>query len=200
MADGPCLASSREMRHLPEMGVQGRPKGNRAEIEIAKRLKTWWSTFEVAEFVRTPLSGGWGGKDLRAGFRASGDVMTTSVRFPFTIEIKRREGWAWKTLREGRKSPVWGYWRQAVGQAKEMGGTPLLIFRRNREPWFVLLPFVSGIQVFQSYEWETVWFESELKEKKVDIDGVLPGLVMANTFFSTMPHRWTLVAPTFPKP
>ena len=184
------------------MGVQGRPKGNRAEIEIAKSLKAWWSPFEAAEFVRTPLSGGWGGKDLRAGFRASGDVMTTSLRFPFTVEIKRREGWSWVNLMRGWRSPVWGYWRQAIAQAKEMGGTPLLFLRRNREEWSVMLPLRSGIDstAITSEKWVAVWLESELKTKGVDIGGLLPGIVRAKDFFKTSPHVWTLVAPIFPAP
>lgn len=130
------------------MGVQGRPKGCKAEIEVAKILEPWWSKHEPLapdghpiRFVRTPLSGGWGGKDTRSGFKASGDLMTTARRFPFTVEVKRREGWSWKNLLAGKNSPVWGWWRQAIDQGVEMNQAPLLWLRHNRESWSVMVPF-----------------------------------------------------------
>lgn len=178
----------------------GRAKGSKAEIEIAKRLKAWWSTFEPAEFVRTPLSGGWGGKDLRAGFRASGDVMTTSEKFPFTVEVKRREGWAWSTLVAGRKCPVWGYWEQAVGQAKEMGGIPLLFFRKNREDWHLILPHEAFLRArpTKTTRSDVVagWYPDEIGERAA---GVHPLLVRADWFFGTTPEAWLRVAFTFPR-
>lgn len=180
--------------------TQGRPKGSKAEIEIAKKLKAWWSPFEPAEFVRTPLSGGWGGKDLRAGFRASGDIMTTAEKFPFTIEVKRREGWAWSTLLAGKASPVWGYWGQAVGQAKEMGGTPLLFFRRNREAWFLMLPHVALIRSKQPLapnDYAMAWFAGALVPFSA---GVHPVVITADAFFATNPAAWSRVALTFPRP
>jgi Holliday junction resolvase len=42
----------------------------------------------------------------------------------FAIEIKRQE-----QLRR----PSW--WRQAVTQAEQVGAEPMLLYRRNREPW-----------------------------------------------------------------
>ena len=181
------------------MPVQGRPKGSKAEIEIAKKLKAWWSPFEPAEFVRTPLSGGWGGKDLRAGFRASGDVMTTAEKFPFTVEVKRREGWAWSTLLAGRASPIWGYWAQAVGQAKEQGGIPLMFFRKNREAWFLMLPHLAlvGSKVsLAPNDYAMAWFAGSLIPYSA---GVHPVVITAESFFRTAPRVWTLVAPTFPR-
>lgn len=119
--------------------MNGRAKGSVAEREIAKMLGTWWGQIEESVvFVRTPLSGGWGGPQLRAGFQASGDVMTTSIRFPWSVEVKRREGWVWKSLLNSRPSPVWGWWKQAEGQALEMGKEPLMFFRHNKERWHVM--------------------------------------------------------------
>lgn len=181
------------------MPVQGRPKGSKAEIEIAKRLKAWWSPFEPAEFVRTPLSGGWGGKDLRAGFRASGDVMTTAQKFPFTIEVKRREGWSWTNLLAGKASPVWGYWKQAVGQAKEMGGIPLLFFRKNRELWSLMMPHVAHIQAKNAYAPNDItmaWFSGALVPYSA---GCHPLVVTADWFFATPPSSWMRVALTYPR-
>lgn len=121
--------------------MNGRQKGSRAERDVAKMIEAWWCLVEGdARFVRTPLSGGWGGPELRAGFRASGDLMTTAKRFPFAVEVKRRESFSWRTLVDGRQSPVWAWWAQTVRAADEMGATPMLWVRRSNEPWLVLLP------------------------------------------------------------
>ena len=73
----------------------GSSKGKVAEREVARLLSEWWGQLEPgAQFVRTPCSGGWSSREVRTGFRASGDIMTTAVRFSFTVESKRREGWS----------------------------------------------------------------------------------------------------------
>jgi hypothetical protein len=179
-----------------------REKGSRAEIEVAGLLKAWWRPVEEAEFVRTPLSGGWGGKDLRSGFRASGDVMTTALRFPFVVEVKRREGWSWDPLKKGGKSPIWGYWKQAIDQAKEMGGIPLLLFRKNGEKWAAMLPMKAFCQAAVSIapaDHLCEWFPSELSSREASWEGewVHPMTIAASGLLGTAPHVWTLVAPTF---
>lgn len=187
------------------MGAGSRNKGSKAEIEVAKKFEVWWSTVEPgSRFVRTPLSGGWGGKDIRAGFRASGDLMTTAKQFPFTIEVKRREGWAWSTLLAGRKCPVWGWWNQAIGQAKEQGGIPLLIFRKNREDWSLMLPLsaacASPLLKFEySKFWTGTWTPKELRAGGADFGGVLPCAVPLGVFLFTLAKDWLGVAATFPR-
>lgn len=128
--------------------TQGRNKGNRAEREVAEFLQKWWRRLEPeCRFVRTPGSGGWQGPEVRAEFLASGDLMTTAQRFPFCVEVKRREAWVEKTVRAGRSSPVWGWWRQAQREAKEIDRLPMLWFRANRQPWIVMVPaFLSSGQ------------------------------------------------------
>ncbi len=117
-----------------------REKGSVAERQVAAILERWWRQLEPdARFVRTPLSGGWHGPDVRTEFRASGDLMTTAQRFPFAVEVKRREAWSFEEMVAGRASPVWAWWRQAQGQAREMRCEPLLVFRRNREGWHAML-------------------------------------------------------------
>lgn len=123
-----------------------RKKGSVAEREVAALLCPWWAKAEPKDaegkpiqFVRTPLSGGWGGPAVRAGFGAAGDLMTTAVRFPFCVEVKRRENWTLDTLVAGKASPVWGWWAQARRAAAEMGKEPLLIFRHNRRPWRAMI-------------------------------------------------------------
>lgn len=44
------------------------------------------------------------------------------------------KGWAIEIKRQERLSrPAW--WRQACEQAKRVGAEPMLLYRRNREPW-----------------------------------------------------------------
>lgn len=112
----------------------GRNKGNAAEREVARKLEAWWVKVEPeAKFVRTPLSGGWSTPQVRRDFRASGDIMTTAERFPFAVEVKRREGWSLATFVAGKRSPVWGWWREAQAEAAELRAEPMLWIRRNAE-------------------------------------------------------------------
>jgi len=123
------------------MPVNGRQKGSKAEREIAVLLAGWWSKVEPdAIWKRTPLSGGWADAGTRAGFNASGDLMTTAQHFPFCVEVKKREAWSVDAfVKSPKKSPVMAWWDQAIVQAKEMSKLPLLIFSKNRQPWRVLL-------------------------------------------------------------
>lgn len=164
----------------------GRRKGSKAELEVCADIKRWWDPVEVAEWARTPLSGGWGKPQVRAGFRASGDLMTTAERFPFVVEVKRREGWAWSTLAAGRPCPVWGWWRQAIKSAREMGGVPLLFFRKNNEPWWAMLPvkFTVTREVLLLGRWHPVHLA------RVDYGGELPTLFLASDFFAWSPTRF----------
>jgi hypothetical protein len=114
--------------------MSGRHKGSRAEREVAALLEGWWGAVEPGcRFVRTPLSGGWNEAKVRGSFRCSGDIMTTAQRFPFVVEVKRREGWAPKNFLEGNASPVWGWWEQTIREAVEVDGVPMLWLRKNAE-------------------------------------------------------------------
>lgn len=119
--------------------MNGRQKGNRAELQVAALLEGWWERCEPGcKFVRVPSSGGWGTPLLRSEFRVSGDVATTAKKFPWVVEVKHRESWSWERLLAGKPSPVWGWWAQARRQASEMSLAPMLWFRRNREGWSVM--------------------------------------------------------------
>jgi hypothetical protein len=116
----------------------------------------WWQPIEPgSRFRRTPKSGGWATADVRGDFKASGDVMTTAKRWPFTTEVKRREGWSMHTLVAGRQSPVWEWWRQCCDEAAEEDRIPMLWLRKNRQPWLVLLPhdLVMRLNVAPDIDW-----------------------------------------------
>jgi hypothetical protein len=120
--------------------VNGREKGRRAELEVAALVQAWWDPLEPGcRFVRTPQSGGWHGPDVRAEFKAGGDLMTTAKRWPFSVEVKRREKWNLDNLMAGWPSPAWGWWEQCCTAAREDGRLPLLFLRKSREPWWAVL-------------------------------------------------------------
>lgn len=142
------------------MTFGSRQKGSVAEREVAELFQAWWRQLEPeCRFVRTPLSGGWHGPDVRKGFKASGDLMTTAERFPWTIEVKRREGWSMDRLTSTHKggSKVWGWWLQAQTQGKEQGSEPMLLLRKSREPWRLIVRVAYAREVLpnlmDAYQW-----------------------------------------------
>jgi len=121
-------------------GKGSRIKGATAELEVANLLQDWWRALEPGcAFKRTPGSGGWGNPEVRGEFKTSGDLVTTAKRFPFSIEVKRRENWALSTVIKGKPSPVWNWWEQAKIQGVEMHKEPMLLLRHSREKWRCLL-------------------------------------------------------------
>ncbi len=129
--------------------VLGRRKGVRGERDVADKLKTWWNRYEPsAEFIRTPLSGGWHQNSKAAAhFRVSGDLMTTSATFPFCVEVKWREGWSIDALLDGKSCAAWPFWLQACAAAKRQHEVPMMWLRKNRVkgtakpfPWLVWVP------------------------------------------------------------
>lgn len=165
---------------------RGNPKGKAAEREVATLMEAWWRRLEPeCRFVRTPQSGGWHGSDVREAFQASGDLMTTAAHFPWTVEVKRRESWTWDRLIEGKPSPVWGWWRQAQTQARELGKEPMLWIRHNREPWSILLP------AWGHYPWTLAMIHLAAKPK-VDLGEKEPILVKAEHLLDLHPSLYVV--------
>jgi Holliday junction resolvase len=140
------------------MKLNSRSKGKTAEREVAKILEAWWGQVEPGcKFVPTPLSGGFSTPQIRGDFEMAGDLMTTAQTFPFTIEVKRREGWSEKNLTRGKKSPVWKWWTQTLKAAAEENKFPMLWFRKSREQWRIIVPvqlkkYMNGCT--PAIEWE----------------------------------------------
>lgn len=112
-----------------------RVKGNRGELDVAKAFSQW-----SGEIVRrTPGSGGWGGAQE---FGTTADLICKKKAFPFHIEVKHREGWTLDDLvtgvRKEHDKSIWQWWRQCCRAAPD-DKTELLVFRRNHQPWFVML-------------------------------------------------------------
>lgn len=167
------------------MTINGRAKGNSGEREVAALLKKWWEQLEPdCQFVRTPLSGGFSTPVVRAGFRMSGDLMTTAKKFPFSVEAKRREGWAMENFIQGRKSPVWGWWEQTLTAAVEMNAEPMTWLRKNRKEWYVLIrnSFVpTGLPLFAEWRVNQLPFDPEQE---------WPVCLRASVVLETPPSIW----------
>ena len=114
-----------------------RDKGSRGELEVRDLLRAWWAPVEPGLSIeRAPSSGGW---HAAAAFRAAGDlVVPAGARFPWSVEVKRREDWSLPSLLRGGQSPVWTWWAQATRDALRNRAWPLLWCRRSRSPWVVL--------------------------------------------------------------
>lgn len=133
-----------------------RVKGSRAELDVAAMFSRWCGE----EVRRTPLSGGWSS----AKFGVTADLVCPNPAFNFHVEIKHREGWVLDDLvtgvrREHDKSIV-QWWKQCMESCPRentlprdengflrrppLSKEPLLVFRRNRQPWLVMMRPEAG--------------------------------------------------------
>lgn len=116
-----------------------RTKGNRAELDVAEMFSRW--SGEVVR--RTPQSGGWSS----AKFGVTADLVCANPAFPFHVECKHRENWVLDDLvtgvRQEHDKSIVQWWKQCVESCPKKNGLytkePLLVFRRNRQPWLVML-------------------------------------------------------------
>lgn len=159
-------------------------KGNDAEREVAALLQEWWRQLEpVATFVRTPRSGGWlAGRDL---FDARGDLMVKEApRFPWCVEVKRRERWSLLFFEQGRRCPVWQWWGQACADARQAGKDPMLWVRQNRRPWIVVVPALLGSALprMADFAWENVL--------PLPVEALHPRAFWVDKFLGIHPRRW----------
>lgn len=144
------------------MGKASRDKGQRGEREAAKMLGEWWGS----EFTRTPSSGGFKTKKFRNDWNAEGDIVTPDETFPFCVECKWQENWTMMQLLTSDVCDPWQWWEQTVKQTMGTNKIPLLIFKKNRYPWFYMtfdcvpLDFIPGryfsVKPPMPFSWESL--------------------------------------------
>lgn len=162
-------------------------KGPAGQNEVAKLLKEWWSTVDpCAVFASTPKSGGW---KRGPEFRACGDVMCSRDGFPFSVEVKRRERWDLRNVLGVRQSPVWAWWEQAQRDAarSEPPREPMMWFRQNRKPWFVMLR-VEYVEHLHGVPAPDVVYSERAFEGMPC--GARPCLYLASAFLQIDPRRF----------
>lgn len=105
-------------------GKMSREKGARGEREVAKILSESLSL----DISRTPRSGAWE--------HAKGDLYGVPR---FNVEVKLQE-----------RTRVDEWYKQSEGDAKE-DEIPLLIYRRNREQWKVVMSLDNFVEIMKVY-------------------------------------------------
>jgi hypothetical protein len=129
-----------------------RVKGNRAELDVADMFSRWCG--EVVR--RTPGSGGWS----NAKFGVTADLVCANKTFPYHCEVKHREHWVLDDLvtgvRKEHDKSIVQWWKQCVDSCpktgkvgdddRELAKEPLLVFRRNRQPWLVMISESATVQ------------------------------------------------------
>lgn len=123
------------------MGAKSKDKGRRGEREVAKLLSKWWGS----DFVRTPQSGGFSNQKFRNEWNADSDVVTADETFPFSVEVKWREGWSLDHILTAWESPIWDWWEQAKRETAE-GKQTLLVFKKNYQPFFIMMRCVDPVE------------------------------------------------------
>lgn len=97
--------------------INSRSKGQRGEREVAKLLNEWAKEAGMGKdvFQRNTIQCAIGGSDLSNNIGLSVEVKLQEINF------------------------TWSWWDQCFKQSEEEGGTPLLFYRRNRQPWRVVM-------------------------------------------------------------
>jgi hypothetical protein len=124
-------------------GRKSKTKGRSFEQEVAKLFTDWAGS----KFRRVPLSGGWQSSGVVTGdifLVAEYEVASISdaprVRFPFSVECKKQEGWDFAQLfRDSEKCPLRLFWVQAASDADKIKKLPVMIFSRNYLPIFIMI-------------------------------------------------------------
>jgi hypothetical protein len=190
-------------------GINGRRKGNSAELEVARMVEFWWLQLSLeqqaspdghpCEFIRTPSSGGWATRRVRGNYRVAGDIGTTSDSWPFTVEVKRRERWTLRTLVKGQSSPVWSWWQQCATASEEESGIPMLWLRRNKMPWMVLLPEDVAGPILGITNSDIYWPDRETVALH-QTTGIHPIGYLADKLVKSDPRPWLAVSARKPRP
>jgi len=106
-------------------------KGTRGERKLAGLLEEWCGL----KFHRSPASGGLRWRDNAAKVR--GDLICEDESFPFSIEVKNRESWDFKTFMDGG-GKIFEWFDQAWADARATEKIPLLFITKNFSPYYAV--------------------------------------------------------------
>lgn len=115
--------------------MNSRSKGQRGEREVRDILAKWWGS----KFSRTPSSGAFATILQRGDLNVAGDVSTDDPSFPWVVEVKRHEKVTIDQILTAKKCLVFDWWKQVCSAAALENKKPLLIFRRNNQPWMFIM-------------------------------------------------------------
>lgn len=125
------------MKGVKKLPINSKAKGSGYELKIAKKL-TQWSGYE---FNRTPMSGGLRWQEDN---NVSGDIVPPAeLKFPFSVECKKREiDWDFDFLLK-KTSPIWDFYKQSCRDSsryldKGVRKEPMVVFSKNRRESYVM--------------------------------------------------------------
>ncbi|AIW03287.1 holliday junction resolvase [Bacillus phage Mater] len=128
---------------MASSGRGSKQKGSSYELKLAKALSKW----SGEQVHRVPQSGA-GGHTWGADSRMNGDIVfPVTSNNSFIYEAKKREGWGLHNLFLNN-GEIKTWFEQVVMDARRMaehGMSPCLIFSKNRDKDYVLLPYVVEI-------------------------------------------------------
>lgn len=128
---------------MASSGRGSKQKGSSYELKLAKALSKW----SGEQVHRVPQSGA-GGHTWGADSRMNGDIVfPVESKNSLIYEAKKREGWGLHNLFLGT-GEIKTWFEQVVMDARRMkkyGMSPCLIFSKNRDKDYVLLPFVQEV-------------------------------------------------------
>lgn|SRR5699024_2757826 len=157
---------------VKHVGRRSKQKGNAYELKIAKELSKWWG----GKFSRVPASGGlhWGSDQ-----RVAGDIIPpVNSNFPFVVECKKREGFTLHNLFLNT-GQIKEWYNQVVLDARRVNLTPILIFSKNRDKDYILIPYVEDVYFKLDKEYpvsrQTVMFDN-IREETQYFDTMLTTL------------------------
>lgn len=162
---------------MPKQRIHSRNKGGRGERELAKIFTAWWGT----EFTRTPSSGAFATIMNRGDLNVAGDISTTDPKFPWVVEVKRHESVTVEQLLTAKKCLIFEWWQQASKSAKLEGKAPLLVFRKNNQPWLFAM-YDLGLKIMPK--------GTHFYVVSPDFDGEIVIGVLSD-LTSTDPQTWT---------
>jgi len=128
---------------MASSGSGSKSKGSKYELDISKSLSKW-----TGESVHRAPQSGAGGHTWGADSRMNGDIVfPVESHNSFVYECKKREGWDLRHLFLGT-GEIKTWFEQVVNDSRRMkkhGMSPCLIFSKNRDKNYILIPYVESV-------------------------------------------------------